>query len=67
MNVTEARAFIRVCIYYRIWIKSFSIITEPIYYLLLKAVLTNVLVLVRIIYSDGVEEIILAVDTSLIG
>ncbi len=37
-NVTKARAFIRVCIYYRIWIEGFSIIAEPIYYLLQKGV-----------------------------
>ncbi len=33
----------------------------------LKATLTNMPVLVRIIYSDGAGEIILAVDTSLKG
>ncbi len=33
----------------------------------LKAALTNVLMLIRIIYSDGVGKIILAVDASLKG
>ncbi len=29
-NITEARAFIRVYVYYRIWIEGFSIIAELI-------------------------------------
>ena len=30
-NVTEARAFIGICIYYRAWIKDFSVVAEPIF------------------------------------
>ena len=37
-DIGEARAFIGVCVYYRIWIKNFSIIAEPIYYLFKKGV-----------------------------
>ena len=37
-DIGEARAFIRVCVYYKIWIKGFSIIAEPIYYLFKKGV-----------------------------
>jgi ribonuclease HI len=84
-NIREARAFIGVCVYYRIWIKDFSIIAEPIYYLFkkgvpwnwgleqdlamsaLKAALTTTPALVKIIYSDGAGEIILAADASLDG
>ena len=40
-DVSEARAFIRVCVYYRIWIKGFSIVAEPIYYLFKKGVPWN--------------------------
>jgi hypothetical protein len=32
-NITEARAFIGVCVYYRIWIPDFAQIAAPIYYL----------------------------------
>jgi hypothetical protein len=35
---TEARAFIGVCVYYRIWIKDFSHVAEPIYRLMRKDV-----------------------------
>jgi hypothetical protein len=35
-NITEARAFIGVCVYYRIWIKGFAVITIPIYMLFRK-------------------------------
>jgi len=35
-NVTEARAFIGVCVYYRIWIKDFAIIAKPIFLLFRK-------------------------------
>ena len=37
-NVGEARAFIGVCMYYRIWIKGFAIIAAPIYILFRKNV-----------------------------
>src|SRR5438046_808140 len=37
-NVSEARAFIGVCIYYRIWVKNFAIVAAPIYYLFKKGV-----------------------------
>ena len=37
-DIGEARAFIGVCVYYRIWIEGFSIIAEPIYYLFKKGV-----------------------------
>jgi ribonuclease HI len=40
-DVGEARAFIGVCVYYRIWIKDFSVIAEPIYYLFKKGVPWN--------------------------
>jgi hypothetical protein len=30
-NVTEARAFIGLCVYYRAWIKDFSVVAEPIF------------------------------------
>src|SRR5215471_8031862 len=32
-NITEARAFIEVCVYYQIWIKDFAIIAQSIYFL----------------------------------
>jgi len=35
-NITEARAFIGVCVYYRIWIKDFATIAQPIYVLFKK-------------------------------
>ena len=35
-DVSKARVFIRVCIYYRIWVKDFSIVAEPIYRLFRK-------------------------------
>jgi hypothetical protein len=38
LDVKDARAFIGVCVYYWIWIKGFSIIAEPIYYLFKKGV-----------------------------
>jgi hypothetical protein len=41
LDVGEARAFIGVCVYYRIWIKDFSTIAEPIYYLFKKGVPWN--------------------------
>jgi hypothetical protein len=84
-NIGEARVFIGVCVYYRIWIEGFSVIAEPIYCLFkkgvswrwgpaqdramssLKTALTNAPALVRIIYTDGAGEIILAVDASLEG
>lgn len=30
-NVSEVKAFIGICVYYRIWIQHFGIITEPLY------------------------------------
>jgi len=30
-NVTEVKAFMGICVYYRIWIKSFATIAEPLY------------------------------------
>ena len=38
-DVGEARAFMGVCVYYRIWIKNFSIVAELIYCLFKKGVL----------------------------
>ena len=35
-DVTSARAFIGVCVYYRIWIKNFAQVAAPIYHLLRK-------------------------------
>ena len=32
-NITKARAFIEVCVYYQIWIKDFAIIAQSIYFL----------------------------------
>jgi len=84
-NVGEARAFIGVCVYYRIWIKGFAIIAAPIYILFrknvewkwgkeqdlamdaLKAALTQAPALVKIDYSEGAGEVILAADASLDG
>jgi hypothetical protein len=40
-NIEEAQVFIRVCVYYRIWIESFSVIAEPIYCLFKKGVSWN--------------------------
>jgi len=37
-DATEAKAFLGVCVYYRIWIKNFGLIAEPIYYLFKKGV-----------------------------
>jgi len=37
-DIREARAFIGVCVYYQIWIKDFSTITELIYRLFKKGV-----------------------------
>ena len=37
MNITEARAFIKVCVYYQIWIKDFVIIAQLIYILFKKS------------------------------
>ncbi len=36
MNITEARVFIEVCVYYWIWIKNFAIIAQSIYMLFQK-------------------------------
>ena len=30
-NVTEAQGFIGVCVYYRIWVAFFAIVSEPIF------------------------------------
>ena len=32
-NVTEAQGFIGVCVYYRIWVAFFAIVSEPIFWL----------------------------------
>jgi hypothetical protein len=40
-DIREARAFIGVCVYYRIWIKGFFIVAELIYYLFKKGVSWN--------------------------
>jgi hypothetical protein len=37
-NVREARAFIGVCVYYRIWIPDFAVLAKPIYRLFKKGV-----------------------------
>jgi len=36
LNITEARAFIGVCVYYRPWIRDFSVIAKPIFMLFKK-------------------------------
>lgn len=38
MDATGARAFIGICVYYKIWIEGFAILAEPIYRLLKKDV-----------------------------
>ena len=35
-DITEAKAFLGICVYYRIWIRDFSTIAEPIYRLFKK-------------------------------
>ena len=40
-NATEGRAFIGVCVYYRIWIKDFATVAAPIYELFRKNVRWN--------------------------
>ena len=40
-NVTEARAFIGICVYYRAWIKDFSPMAEPIFLLFRHSHLTS--------------------------
>ena len=35
-NITDVRAFIGLCIYYRIWIRNFSVIPEPLFRLMNK-------------------------------
>ena len=35
-NVTDVRAFIGLCVYYRIWIRDFSVIAEPLFRLMKK-------------------------------
>jgi hypothetical protein len=37
-NIGEARAFLGVCIYYRIWIPGFAVLAKPIYNLFKKGV-----------------------------
>jgi hypothetical protein len=37
-NITEAKSFIGICVYYRIWVKDFVIIAEPVYRLFKKGV-----------------------------
>ena len=36
VNATEARVFIRVCVYYQIWVKDFTIVAAPIFTLFKK-------------------------------
>jgi hypothetical protein len=31
VNLTSVKAFIEICVFYRIWVKSFAIIAVPIY------------------------------------
>ena len=40
-SLKEIRAFLSLCVYYRVWIKNFSIIATPMYYLLKKNVEFN--------------------------
>ena len=40
-NVTEGKAFIGVCVYYRIWIKDFAMVAAPVYQLFRKNVKWN--------------------------
>jgi hypothetical protein len=40
-DVKEAKAFIRVVVYYRIWVVGFAIVAAPIYYLMKKGVVWN--------------------------
>ena len=40
-DIAKARAFIRICVYYRIWIKDFFTVAKPIYYLFKKGVPWN--------------------------
>jgi RNase H-like domain found in reverse transcriptase/Integrase zinc binding domain/Reverse transcriptase (RNA-dependent DNA polymerase) len=40
-NITDARAFIGVCVYFRIWVSEFSLVAEPIYRLFKKGVSWN--------------------------
>ena len=35
-NVTDVKAFIGLCVYYRIWIRDFSVIVEPLFRLMKK-------------------------------
>ena len=35
-NVTDVRAFMRLCVYYRIWIRDFTVIAEPLFRLMKK-------------------------------
>ena len=37
-NVKEIRAFLGICVYYRIWVRNFSIVAQPLYNLLRKNV-----------------------------
>lgn len=37
-NITEARAFIGICVYFRVFIKDFTLITNPIYQLFRKEI-----------------------------
>ena len=33
IDLSDVRAFLELCVYYRIWIKDFSTITEPLFHL----------------------------------
>jgi hypothetical protein len=37
-NVAKAKAFIRVAVYYKIFIKNFAIVAAPIYFLIRKEI-----------------------------
>ena len=81
----DIKAFLGLCVYYRIWISDFASTTEPLYSLLrkdvewkwgqaqdlamdtIKIALTTAPALVKIDYSEGAGEIVLAVDASLTG
>ena len=40
-NITEARAFIGICVYYRTWIKDFPVVAEPLFRLFPHSPLTS--------------------------
>jgi hypothetical protein len=82
---TEAKSFLGICTYYRIWIKGFGEIAALIYRLMrkgvkwhwgpkqeqamerLKLALTSAPILIKLDYGIGAGDIVLGVDTSLVG